>query len=743
MSEDETPPVRGNPGYILEQLRRAAGLAGEVARERVEAWTGVLRGLADGSLRVGSRTPVEGLPAWVTLRVLHGGFASGDAEAGGALRPHEHQALEGVEVPEGMTERAALNLHYLTGGGTPQLQAQLADGSYRVELPEEAALLMATWLRGAGEEAAALELVEELLPYTDRLRFYPVPSDAAPASGETLWIRSAGELCASLRSRPYDDRVEAQREALSVWTPWADAAVDLFLETMEGDWPLQRFPEGWTERARVHQDRFEDLRAEHPRCGKPDRAKENLAVFQDFLTRAAADAATLTGYEVGRLRRALLGYLDKHGEPGSERRRELRAAQARVAALPAHRDVAQVLARRLADAPAGRGLDDPEQYLAPLSEGELGSAQDVPRALRRRVEAARAGTLEELVEAGLLGSSEQVARQLSTLTANAIASGYEDPALGRLVARTYRAFRNRRSLLLVDLESQVGFGELPWVRAVASRGRPAPDAARATLERAARVVLRSFPHTPTPNKLVKELRALARGAELDVLLCEELAADIFMGTFTDLFLRAAQQAGELLEGSLYARYYALPYEQVRQMRPETVQGSRKKTCQAFDALCRELAGDSGGSWSVAANGTILEQAQLLTTHNLAALHSIAGEELQPEYPELARRCFDWVCHRLQLPIVPWVPRLRNIKNAAFAWRQMVFFLSLAGEEETADFLRYAGGHLHQQSGEFIEVFQPALRGLEAAHGGTVLVDSPEARRFLGWSRGRPWVMGAE
>ncbi|MBY8878269.1 hypothetical protein [Actinacidiphila acidipaludis] len=36
------------------------------AEERVDRWREVLAGMADGTLAIGSRTPVNGLPAWVT-----------------------------------------------------------------------------------------------------------------------------------------------------------------------------------------------------------------------------------------------------------------------------------------------------------------------------------------------------------------------------------------------------------------------------------------------------------------------------------------------------------------------------------------------------------------------------------------------------------------------------------------------------------------------------------------------------
>ena len=46
-----------------------------------------------GSLRVGSRTPVADAPPWVTLEVVHGGFATGRFAAGGPLQPHEAEKL--------------------------------------------------------------------------------------------------------------------------------------------------------------------------------------------------------------------------------------------------------------------------------------------------------------------------------------------------------------------------------------------------------------------------------------------------------------------------------------------------------------------------------------------------------------------------------------------------------------------------------------------------------------------------
>ncbi|MGR7002264.1 hypothetical protein ACU686_36655 [Yinghuangia aomiensis] len=71
MNEIHVWPV-ANPGYADWQLAKAFVTAASHedaatrrrADERVRQWTQVGRGMADGSLSVGSRTPVRGLPAW-------------------------------------------------------------------------------------------------------------------------------------------------------------------------------------------------------------------------------------------------------------------------------------------------------------------------------------------------------------------------------------------------------------------------------------------------------------------------------------------------------------------------------------------------------------------------------------------------------------------------------------------------------------------------------------------------------
>jgi hypothetical protein len=196
--------------YPMGQLRRAidslATAKGPRDRARLEAkvsrWRSVLEGMADGTLTVGSRTPVSGTPAWVTLEVAHGGFASGRYLAEAPLQARERAVLDelGDDLP-GSTERERVNAWYLTDAGQEQLRRTLDGGRYRVEVPEDAALPVAAWLLDHGAYEAALDLVSELRPWMAQLRFAPLPASAARPPATVVHVSTAGQIAGTMRSR--------------------------------------------------------------------------------------------------------------------------------------------------------------------------------------------------------------------------------------------------------------------------------------------------------------------------------------------------------------------------------------------------------------------------------------------------------------------------------------------------------------------------------------------------------------
>ncbi|HEX7679269.1 MAG TPA: hypothetical protein VF713_14155, partial [Thermoanaerobaculia bacterium] len=272
------------------------------------------------------------------------------------------------------------------------------------------------------------------------------------------------------------------------------------------------------------------------------------------------------------------------------------------------------------------------------------------------------------------------------------------------------------------------------------------DAALATLVQVATLAIMGFPHTIVPNKLVKELRSLAAGAGLSLPLVDELASDIFMGAFAENFLQAAKVSARMLEGTLYERYYGLPYYRV--LRLDDVEKIRfvTPTSPGFASLCKELViAKANGPWSVARNGAIIEQAQILTTHNLAVLFDELGLASSLQLPQLARRCFQWICRRQQMKINEWRAQLQMMKNTAYAWRQMLFYLSLAGPSEATAFVDWSSGHLTKQTADFRERFEPVMAGFRSVvagerFGADGVHTGSGGLRFLGWSVGRHWLL---
>jgi hypothetical protein len=143
---------------------------------------------------------------------------------------------------------------------------------------------------------------------------------------------------------------------------------------------------------------------------------------------------------------------------------------------------------------------------------------------------------------------------------------------------------------------------------------------------------------------------------------------------------------------------------------------------------------------------IIEQQQVLTTQNLAVLYDSLRltNSLHAQLDELARRCFMWICQRQQMKIDNRHARLIMLKNTAYAWRQMIFFLALLPAAGQQQFAVWADGYLKEQNEDFQARFHPAFQGLVMAVEGRPLHETAGNRkgamRFLGWSKSRHWLL---
>jgi hypothetical protein len=793
--KDSMTKKTANPGFAVGQLAAAFRTSRnhpdpntrERAVSKIQKWLMVLRGMTIGNLSIGSRTPLSGTPAWATLEVIKGGFATGSLLAEGPLQGHEVALLEQVQSNPAATPRAILNAYYLSDEGIEKLQQMLHTGCYRINVPEEAALLVIAWLLDREKTNVALSVLDEIRPYLDRLRFYPVPADEPLAETSLVHLQSIAETISDLKAIQVPMRYQVMREALTVWSPMLDRAVDLFLETVEGavpslkvddsgkpirlpsgafsiegGWPCQRYGEGWRDRANLFLAEYDRLREQHHLSTKPDAKGSNFAILRGYLKECASAPTQLTGRDVGRIRSILAHILTSHGRPDSLRGRALRERQRYQASRPTRSELATVVIDRLAALPPDGGLVDLTSVLAPVSHEEserfgLPPMEHLAQRLDEKVRRCLLASVEDLVKWRVIPSAETLARVIPQITSHVAAAAVADLDLRRVYSATYQAFRRRRSLLLLNLASQVKFSELPWVHAVEQApqaGRqvrlpePAPNIAWTTLERVYALSVTSFPQQILPNKLLQEIRAMAKQAGLKLPLVDELAADIFMGAFTENFLRSAQRAGRLLQGTLYERYYGISYAAI--MPINDIKFGRHgvaPTSPSFYKICAELAGPRSATFSVAENGKVIEQEQILTTHNLATLFDelLLTKTLRPRLVDMAKSCFVFVCRRQQQPIEKWKSRLRMLKNTAYAWRQMMFYLSLV-PDESEEFVTWAQSHLDKQRPGFRERFQPAINGLAlCVRGGTIseIVETAslvKARRFLGWATQKHWLL---
>ncbi|PSL93322.1 hypothetical protein [Pseudomonas sp. R9.37] len=741
-------------GYAVFQLSKAllahdlsgGSIARFNARRRISRWQQVIENLLQGAVEYGSRTPIAQMPAWVTLEVVTGGFATGNFLAGGELTAYERELAASIPGIRPGFERLDINAWHLTDDGLEALHSRLARCDYAVDVPEEAALLTVAWLVGQQRTEQARALIDVIGPFFDRLRFFPSISTQLPVSAAQVHIVDAGQIKQLLTTLPPQAQMVVQKQTIETRLPLYDSAVSHFLLTYEAGWPCRYYPRQWHEQAA-------ELAAHFNRLSIDRRSSSRVEELFSLLGQCSRDSQSLTGRQVGRIRQIVDDFVRKHGEPGSAAHRASRANQRSQVAGPEHHLIARIVAKRLSTYPEQGGLADFAELGAPITAEEAsafgqGEGIAIPPAVQRRLQRCRSGTISELIEHGLITSGDTVARLLPAMTAQLSSYGLRDEALRMVYASTYRAFCRRRSLLLLNLQRQVGLSELPWVAVIEGdrqSGAAVAQAAQQALVESSALTLSAFPYAILPNKLLQEFSALADTAALDLPFVEEVAADIFMGKFSDKFADAARRTGPVLAGSLYARYYAIDTDELASL---VTRGRRRArvASDAFAKLCAKRAGAELDTWHPATNGSILEQQQILTTQNLALLFEELGLKvlLQPRLGSMVQACFEWICKRHQMRIEHHHARLIMLKNTAYAWRQMVFYLTMLDDPARTDALASVEAYFATQPLAFRGRFLPLMSGLRKAFAGEVLPQQAPAedgaRVFLGWTTTQHWLL---
>jgi len=631
-------------------------------------------------------------------------------------------------------KRETLFLALLSDKGLAWLKELLASRRYKIKRPEDAALPVVAWLIENGRVNDAALVVAEISQYASELRFMPEAAPEPVQNTELVHRFSSNDARRRLLNYGSNSRIETQREALSVWIPFMDRLVAHWLELIDDD-DFTRHKkvasENWRETASALLDEYETLKIKHTLCRKYHNKKENLLILitatRDFLSHERPSRANLSG----RVPYAVACYVKAHGRPGEARLTALREGQARIASLPPHKIIAETIADRLPK--SDDGLTNAEELLSPPPLNA-----PVPKRVCNIVRGALKASLPELIKRGIVPSAEVMAELIPQLTASEISRSYADENLGLLIAEAYKAFCRRRSLLLLNLASQVRFNELPWIKAVQNECQNTGYHAAVALRLAAHAV-DYFPGVILPNPLVEQLNALYGFAGKKRIFVEELAADIFMGRFAQKFDDATLTAATMLRGTLYEKYYDLDYADFE----ERVAGARLPRVLSAKTMLEQAVKkhvDESPNF-VVRNGMLLERAQIYTTHNLATLVA-EGVKFERSYEELSFMAFEQALRLIargrKLNNLGYRHNcLRAIKNAAYAWRQAIFFLSIS-PEITIDALICRAEKLsldmfgESTNRELFERLKTASRGERPMENQHI---------FLGWTSGSHWLAG--
>lgn len=747
---------------LLYVCHRARVLQGR-DEDKYRKWSECLFNILHGDITTGSRIPLRDTPVFLTPEVLPGGFASGRLCAGGDLTSFEqelyNECIFNTSVSDNyelslQRRRESLNHYFLTSNGLARLRDMLHSGLYYCKFPEEGALLAVVWMLERDDIKDALDLVNKIAPFFGQVRFYPQPSPTPVCLDLRCSLltvqafkRGVSDIQISKGSLSY----AVNKLIVDKLAPNYDRLVSLVLATCgrAGDDLLpfaanpsiqmtaafqslfrsfdsiQRTYDAFRYLAQRSQEQLKQLgRSRY--CGimltyakvfvdtesritdQCERKAVQNILFQirdrsrRGLPHAWAPGETSDSYETD------IGSLPQKLRDFRLRQRQTTVAEHQLVT----RDWKDLTIVRTSNMNADEhdGVEDVQAVIKPVTGREaaiygLKHGATVPRSIYRMATRLQRRTLEELVEGNLVPSMEVMATLVDQILGAAQARWQGSTEVRRLYTSIVRAFRLRRSLLLLNYEHQVKLKELPWMNRLEEvRREECAGEYRENNELfcdLVRTCMSRWPNVPIPNKLISALNHMAQDFAVRteggtwVGLTPELAADIFMGGFTLKWNRHACIARDMLSSSLYGYYYGdaqgkTVWDELECV--DTTEIEFKPDASQFAKICKEHARSRRLVGYVARNGATIEQSMVLTGHNYPYLVQVLrhyGKAFESdELLEICIKCFNKLKRRLRIVLhtkTPWRTRLRITKNVVYGWRQLLILVSCMNNEDIAQF----------------------------------------------------------
>jgi hypothetical protein len=223
-------------------------------------------------------------------------------------------------------------------------------------------------------------------------------------------------------------------EAVHGWRAHYETLLQLAAETRQEGWPFQFYPPGWAERAGAAVARFREALEASFDCHYPQRATSNLRQIGQAIELAAQQPGSLSGRQVGLVRRMLADSEARWGSLGSAERRQTVASRQNGSEGAAFEHARLALLKRLQALEPKSGVRDLAALLGPTDGGLA-----IPQPLAQRVRRAWLATPGELVRAGVLASMHDLTIVSGQWT-DAAADAGPSEALGDMVSLTWSAF---------------------------------------------------------------------------------------------------------------------------------------------------------------------------------------------------------------------------------------------------------------------------------------------------------------
>ncbi len=754
MKDKDNKNIQIGTGYPAFQLAKALRSETDKIEEssKTSKWVQVITGMLSGTLKIGSRTPIKSTPVWVTPEVVKGGFATSNLKAEGPLQKHEIELLDKLNLPIDKQARKSLNLFYLSDNGIQELTTLLNNNQYSIDVPEEAALLSVALLLQNGHINDAKEILNEITPFFDRLRFYPVITNeneqVAKSNDDTVFVQSVVNVIDKIDNNRVNQNISIQKQSVLVWTPFYDKLISLFLKSFSNKLnskkefleqkiePFAKVDKEWLEEKDSLLLEYKALLKNYEISNRWTKKGAQFSKLLKILIQFSAKEEYVKKHR-NYVKQAVNRYVVKHGVPGSSEHESLRVNQSRQCLGPDHIQARKLLCSRLSVLNPNNGIEYIDNIIKNVEEQDVKDFDlpvnwAIPGYLISKVSKGKVDQVKALVKSGVISSPDMLANLLPQITSNVICSSIKSSHIKNLYRKVYLAFRSRRSLLLTNYESQIGIQEIPWIQKLDQYMLLDNEKqAEKVLIQTFNLAISNFPYNILPNKLLQELRALMAQCNERIPLTDEVAADIFMGGFSPKFVEAALIAADHMEDTLYEKYYDIDYSEIRK-NCSTSNGKYETTqMKYFSAMCNDRAGGSKNAYSVAANGKIIEQQQIITTHNLVQLTSFAGKHnVTIEFEELAIKSFKWVSKRFKSKSNNFYANLIMVKNIAYAWRQMIFYISKLEADRQYHLIQNIEEELDNQSTEFAKKFSPLISTLKNLIGSS---ENNEGYCLTGWS----------